>query len=95
MDGAGISTAEMVLNMAPGVSFIGEVYLGTIALDLAPAFGMEAAGTSTAAMDLTVTPSIGMVGAEKYTAAFGLTLTPSVDMGGATKQLPHPIPWTL
>lgn len=95
MDGAGISLADMVLNLAPEVSFIGEIYLGTIALDLTPAFGMDAAGTSTAAMDLTVTPSIGMVGAERYTAAFGLTVTPEIGQLAYIKQLPHPIPWTL
>lgn len=95
MDGAGISLADMVLNLAPEVSFVGEVYLGTIALDLAPNLGMEAAGTSTAAIDLTITPSIGMVGAERYTAAFGLTVTPEIGQLAYVKQLPHPIPWTL
>lgn len=95
MEGAGISTAELVLTVTPDVGFLGVAYQATVALDCTPVIGMTGAGVSIASFDLTVTPTIGMTGAEKYSAAFTLSVTPSLEMTGATKQLPHPIPWTI
>lgn len=95
MDAAPTSTGVLAISLAPEVSFLGETFLGTVALNLDPILGMEAASHSVGDFTLALTPEIGMTGVEHYTATFGLTLTPEIGQIAYVKQLPHPIPWTL
>lgn len=96
MEGAGTSVADFSVTVAPEVTFIGQAYVATIALNLTPTIGMEStASNSVAAFELSLTPTIGMAGAEHYTAQFAVTVTPTLAATAYVKQLPHPIPWTL
>lgn len=95
MIGSGVSVAELDLSFSSTFGFLGQSYIKTVALDLSPMLGMDAAPISIGAFGLFLSPVIGISGNEFYSSTFTLSLTPSFTALAYVKQIPHPIPWTL